>query len=215
MGVPKPFQGDRAAVRRAIGRDTGTIVASFGYLLPHKGLRELIRGFALLRETIEDAHLLMLNALYPVAHSEEEMHACLDELRRLDLRDNVTLVTDFLSEQDVVARLSAADVIVYPYQHTQESASAAVKMGLGSLTPIAVTPLPIFDDILNVSYVLPGTAPESIAEGLVALLSNSAGKSHLMGRQRKWVEAHEWSAVSARLDGLIRGELDARVPLTR
>lgn len=106
-----------------------------------------------------------------------------------------------------MARLAAADIIVYPYQLTQESASAAVKMGLGSLTPVAVTPLPIFSDVAAVSYRLPGTGPADIAEGLTAFLANTGCITSLLDRQKAWAQAHSWVAVSARLDGLIQGEL--------
>jgi glycosyltransferase involved in cell wall biosynthesis len=207
MGLPKPFEGDRTAVRRSLGLDNQTIIASFGYLLPHKGLQELINAFALLRAQVPNAHLLMLNALYPVPDSERERLACLKEIYRLGIQDSVTLISDFLSESDAVARLAAADIIVYPYQITQESASAAVKMGLGSLTPVAVTPLPIFSDVAAVSYHLPGTGPADIAEGLTAFLANTGCITSLLDRQKAWAQAHSWVAVSARLDGLIQGEL--------
>jgi glycosyltransferase involved in cell wall biosynthesis len=207
MGLPPPFTGNRVAVRQSLGLERNTIIASFGYLLPHKGLRELIKAFALLQAKIPNAHLLLLNALYPVAESNEELRACQEEIYRLRVQDSVTLVTDFLEEGEVVTRLAAADIIVYPYQHTQESASAAVKMGLASLTPIAVTPLPIFADIAAVSHILPGMIAVDISDGLETLLADAAGKSVLTERQEAWVAAHAWSNLSARLDGLIRGEL--------
>ena len=209
MGLPEPFAGDRAAMRQSLGLTGKTVIASFGYLLPKKGLPELIRAFARLGESIPDTHLLMLNALYPIVESEAEMRACQEEMEELGVQDRVTLVADFLDEADVVARLAAADVIVYPYQQTQELASAAVKMGLGALTPIAVTPLPIFADIATVSRILPGITPAEIADGLVALLADQAGNAALVERQRAWVAAHAWAKLSARLEGMIRGELQS------
>ena len=209
MGLPQPFTGDRRAVRRSLGLDGKTIVASFGYLLPNKGLPELVRAFALLHASRPDTHLLMLNALYPLDASEQERDACLDEIRRLDVRDSVTLVTDFLDEAVVLARLAAADVVVYPYQRTQESASAAVKMGLGSGTAVAVTPLPIFADVAAISHPLPGTGPAEIAEGLTNLLSDRGRLAALAEQQRTWIATHDWATLSSRLDGLIRGEVGA------
>ena len=139
------------------------------------------------------------------------MLACRQEIDELGVQDRVSLVTDFLDEAEVVARLAAADVIVYPYQDTQELASAAVKMGLGALTPIAVTPLPIFADIATVSRVLPGITPAEIADGLAALLADRAGNAALVERQRAWVAAHAWGKLSARLEGLIHGEVRAKL----
>ena len=201
MGVPPP---PFAPARRA-----GRTVASFGYLLPHKGLRELIGAFALLRRTMPDLHLLMLNALYPVPESEAELRACRQDIARLGLQAHVTLETGFLTEEAVLARLGGADVVAYPYQHTQESASGAVKLGLAALVPVAITPLPIFSDIEHVCHALPGTTSEAIAEGLAALLGDHAGRAALQERQRTWAAAHGWAAISGRLDGLIRGTLES------
>lgn len=209
MGLPHRFDGDRAAVRQSLGLADRTIIASFGYMLPHKGLRELIQAFAVLAGQLPEAHLLMLNALYPVGESDAELQACREEIAELGLSGRVTLVSDFLDEADVLARLAAADVIVYPYQNTQESASAAVKMGLGSLAPVAVTPLPIFADIAPVSYALPGMTPADIAAGLAEFFADPAGHAGLIDRQKAWVAAHAWPKLSARLDDLIRGELRA------
>jgi glycosyltransferase involved in cell wall biosynthesis len=206
MGLPQRKAIDRTALRRAQGMDGRTVIASFGYLLPHKGLRELVAAFALLRRTVPDAHLLMLNALYPVSVSDAELEAIQQDIATLGLADHVTLVTDFIDEASLLERLGAADLIVYPYQETQESASAAVRMGLASLTPVAVTPLPIFADVEGVAHRLPGLAPQDIAEGIATALLQ-ADDAGFAARQADWVAAHAWPILSRRLDGLIRGEL--------
>ena len=42
------------------------------------------------------------------------MRACQEEITRLEVNDNVTLVTDFLSDAEALERLNAANIIVYP-----------------------------------------------------------------------------------------------------
>jgi hypothetical protein len=134
-------------------------------------------------------------------------------ITRLGLSDEVTLVTEFLDETDIISRLAAADVVVYPYQHTQESGSAAIKLGLAALTPVACTPLPIFDDGADVIHRLSGFTPSAIAADLALLLSDTSGFSARRKRQREWVESHAWPHLSRRLHDLIRGEaLDAAMP---
>jgi glycosyltransferase involved in cell wall biosynthesis len=208
MGVPEPVSSEKkGALRRRLGLAKSRLVlASFGYLLPHKGLRELIRATALLRRDMGDVDLLMLNALYPIPESESEYQACRQEIALLGLNGHVTLVTDFLEQSEILARLAASDMVVYPYQETQESASAAVRFGLASLAPVVCTPLAIFDDVEPVISLLPGRAPVDLAEGLSELAKNSARLEAIAKRQRAWVFAHSWSRVGRRLDGLLRGE---------
>lgn len=207
MGLPAAPVGDRAEVRARLGWGAVPVVASFGYLLPGKGLRELIAAVAILRARIPHIRLAMLNALYPVAASAHECWLCWGDIQALGLGDCVTLESDFLDEAEILARLGAADVVAYPYQSTQESASAAVKMGLSALTPIAVTPIPIFDDIAAVAHVLPGLDAASIAAGLEPLLLDGAAAHR---RQQEWVAAHAWPLLSRRLGGLILGCLRDR-----
>jgi glycosyltransferase involved in cell wall biosynthesis len=206
QGAPTPVTVDRRQVRRDLRLTGNPVLATFGYLLPHKGLRELIRAFALIKRRQPQAHLLMLNALYPVPQSAEEHQSCLTEIEAHGLENCVTLTTDYLPDHDVLARLQAADVVVFPYQHTQESASAAVRLGLASLVPVACTPLPIFDDVSNATYQLSGITPEAIAGGITTLLSDKTLRSELAAKQKAWLAAHAWPALSRRLMGLIRGE---------
>ena len=45
------------------------IIASYGFMLPHKGLSELVQAFAAVREKRSDAILFLVNALYPSLES--------------------------------------------------------------------------------------------------------------------------------------------------
>ncbi len=95
-------------------------IASFGYLLPHKGLRQLIEAFALIRRDRPAVDLLLLNALYPVEESKREYDACEKIIHDCGLGEFVNLRTEYISEQDILSELANTDLIVYPYQHTQK-----------------------------------------------------------------------------------------------
>jgi hypothetical protein len=47
----------RSRVRRQV------VISSFGFLLPHEGLCELIEAFSILLRDVQNGHLLMMNAL--------------------------------------------------------------------------------------------------------------------------------------------------------
>jgi glycosyltransferase involved in cell wall biosynthesis len=212
FGLPEPVAGGRIKdpPRHGLGRRgrlrREVVIASFGFLLPHKGLRELIEAFSILLRDVPNGHLLMLNALYPAEESQNEYEACMSAIQAHWLKTHVTLNTNYLSDREIVAQLGTADLVVYPYQNTQESASAAVRLGLASLAPVACTPLPIFDDVAAITHRLPGLGPIDLAAGIAGLLGDEKELFRLADAQRAWVAAHSWAAVSQRLDGLIRGE---------
>lgn len=185
--------------------EIGKIIASYGFLLPHKGLQQLIQAFANLAATDPQLHLLMLNALYPAPQSQHEHRACETLIKSLQLQSRVTLITEYLTDAQCVATLQAADLIVYPYQQTQESSSAAVRTGLASGKPVAVTPLSIFDDVSDAVHRLPGTEPQSLAAGIRTLLANPATCSSQTIKTQQWVATRQWPLLSVRLLNIIDG----------
>lgn len=182
-----------------------TVIASYGFLLPHKGIRELIEAFALLRYGNDDYHLLLVNALYPASVSTETESLCRQRIEELGLQAHVTLITDYLSEQETKQHLSQADLIVYAYQETQESSSAAVRVGLSVGSPVLVTPLAIFADVEEAVHYLPGTSAELIAAGIRHFLQQETPSEEKKSRIAQWFEERDWSMLSRRLVNIIDG----------
>ncbi|RZI43622.1 glycosyltransferase [Herbaspirillum sp. HC18] len=215
QGVLPTPSGSLEGLRQSLGLKNKKVVAAYGFLLPHKGLQQLIRAFALLAKKDAALHLLLVNSLYPAPESEQEEAICRTLIDECRLGSRVTLITDFLTDADSLATLQLADVIVYPYQKTNESSSAAVRMGLAAGRPVAVTPLPIFDDVGDAVHRLPGTEPAQIAEGIRAFLSDPAAMQQQAAKGADWVASRQWPVLSVRLLNLIDGiannvSIDAR-----
>jgi len=195
LHIEPPLPGP---AQQALGLTGHTIIASYGFLLPHKGIPELIEAFARLAKERPDLHLLLVNAQYPVTASAELAETCRQRIAASDLAGRVTLVTDYLPDEESLSWLALADCIVFPYQHTQESSSAAVRWGLTAGKPVLCTPLAIFEDVAEAVTFLPGTTVDSLAAGLRAFLANPTP-----GKQEEWLRAHAWPAVSRRLRNML------------
>ena len=206
VALPTPEQQDQR--RQALGLHGKRIVATYGFLMPHKGLLEMVHAMpALLREH-PDAHLLMVNAWYSEAASAAEQQRLQQAIQALGLAAHVTLDTRFLPEEECAALISLAEVVVFPYQNTEESASAAVRMALATGSAIATTPLPIFSDVAAAAHPLPGTTAPELAQGLCQLLHSYRDPQALaQARQRASQHARQQGAVqlSIRLAHLLRG----------
>jgi glycosyltransferase involved in cell wall biosynthesis len=204
QGVLPTPDGSGESERAALGLSGKRIVASYGFLLPGKGVPQLVDAFAALAAEDPAWHLLLLNARYPAPESEAEEAACRALIAQHDLTGRVTLVTDFLPDAESLARLQMADLIVYPYQQTRESSSAAVRMGLAAGRPVAVTPLSIFEDVADAVHFLPGTDAAALADGIRHVLS-STKPSELVKRAEAWAAPRQWPALSVRLLNIIDG----------
>jgi hypothetical protein len=109
----------------------------------------------------------------------------------------------FLPNEASLQALAACDLIVYAYQGTQESSSAAVRMGIAARRPVLCSPLSIFTDVAEVVRFLPGTRPEDIRDGVQALLADEAGRRQLAERQEAWLERHAWGRVAHLLQEML------------
>jgi len=205
-GVQKRKVANPLSQKQSLGISSESrVIASYGFMLPHKGLEELVRAFALLAEEDPSLYLVMVNSLFPKDVSREIKIRCQQLIRHHGLERRVVLETDFLPDQQSMALLGAADLIVFPYQETAESASGAIRYGLAADRPVACTPLQIFSDVASVVHFLPGTSVEDIAQGIGALLADPKRLASKQEVQRRWLKAHEWGTVGRRLDGMIRG----------
>ena len=167
-GIKEFAIGEKAPSSMDAKNDLHWQIASYGFFLPHKGLIELIDACSILRRRGCDVSLNMINSEYPVPESAALIRHAQCKVAEMNLQSYVKMETKFLPDNESFIHLSDADMLVFPYQETGESASGAVRYGLATGKPVAVTPLPIFEDVHSLVYQLPGITPEEIADGIEA-----------------------------------------------
>lgn len=200
-------------------RDTSFKLASYGFALPHKGLPQLVEAVSMLVAKGADVELRMVNAEYPVGESK----ALIEDIRRkistekLDAR--ISLLTDYLTDDESLRLLANADLVVFPYQGTGESSSAAVRYGLASNRPVAVTPISIFDDVGGAVHRLPGVRSEDLAAGIKTIMSRKNDDRGVFEVAERWRAAHRYSGLGRRLYNMIgalhRARADSRTIASR
>lgn len=197
------------AERPAIENDKEFIVASYGFFLPHKGLLELIMAVNLIKDKGHKIRLSMLNAEYPAPESFDHINEARKLIKNLGLQNIIEINSKYLPEAKSIELLSMADLVVFPYQQTAESSSAAVRSGLSTKKPVAVTPLPIFSDVDGIVHILPGMNSEAIAEGLIDIIKKiKDGEESFHKVQSKadeWRNSHDYRVLGRRLYGMMLG----------
>jgi glycosyltransferase involved in cell wall biosynthesis len=181
------------------------IIASYGFLLPHKGIPQLIEAFSRLQPEFGNLHLLLVNACYPVAESSEEQQRCQRLVQQLGIASRVTMINDFLPAEEFLSLLNLAELIVFPYQHTQESASGAVRQGLAANRPVICSPLNIFDDVADAVQFLPGVTVNDIQQGIKDFLNAPDRVAAQVQRQTQWLQGHHWALLAQRLWNMVIG----------
>ncbi len=75
-------------------------IATYGFFLPGKGLMEIVEAVALAKRRGVNLELLMVNAEYPIEDSPEEIRAVKYRISDLGLSEQITVLTDFLSDRE-------------------------------------------------------------------------------------------------------------------
>jgi glycosyltransferase involved in cell wall biosynthesis len=179
------------------------IISSYGFLLPHKGIKELIEAFSLVKKQIKDSHLLLVNALYPNPISDAYFDECISVINKLDLKKDITIINDFLDDNDSMNYLGCADILVMPYKETQESASGAIRYAISTNKPVLCTPINIFRDVEDIVHFTDDCTMESLASSISELLINETLLLKKKDIQKRWIDAHDWVKLSSRLKNII------------
>ena len=166
-----------------------------------------MQAFKLIHDKKPDSRLIMCNAEYPNSSSRKFVDSLTVLRKDLKLEDAIILNNQYLQENESLEILSKANLIVYPYQFTGESSSAAVRFGLATGKTVAVTPLSIFDDVSPAVHYLEGTSPEQIASGILHLFDEQDNMStDYINKQKeaaRWRESHNFKIISERLYNMI------------
>jgi hypothetical protein len=103
-----------------------------------------------------------------------------------------------------------ADIVVFPYRSSEESSSAAVRMGISARSCIAVTPVALFSDIASACYQLPGESPVDLAAGVLDLLERRSDPVWVAEMQQgieRLAQEFDAAELSDRLLRMMQGHL--------
>ncbi|MBZ0329362.1 glycosyltransferase [Halomonas sp. ANAO-440] len=186
-------------------------IGSFGFLLPHKGVYPLIQAFAGLLKRNEipaDACLRLVTSVRDEVASRQELERCRKLTQTLGIAERVEWHTDYLPMEEVRRLLAECRLVVLPYQFTLESSSAAVRTAVAACRDVATTASPIFDEVRDITWPLPGFSADDIAQGMAEALNASEAQRHEVHQARQeWIDASSWEAIAGHYQGLFEAAL--------
>lgn len=187
-----------ADARQALGLDPARrVLAHFGFLVPDKGVLEVLRAVAELRRSgMNDLYYWVSGAVNPRDDaSRAYFTAVRDEARALGLESHVHLDGEFVSHEAATAAMQAADWVVLNYRTGgAQASSGAVSRALASGRPVAVSRASVFDDVRHAVHTL--DAPLEVA--LARLLESPGLASEIATRSRRHLEEASWPSVARR-----------------
>jgi len=172
------------------------IISSFGFLLPNKGILEIIESLPILQKSYPDILFLAVNAIYPYIISDLYFETCKKRVKELGLSKKVIFFKEYLEEEEIIELLRYSDMIVMPYKETKESSSAAIRFAFSSKKPIIATNVPIFEEFRNEVFTIENCTPKNIAKGIMYLKENKELQEKLIVNIKGKIEEQSWDNIA-------------------
>jgi glycosyltransferase involved in cell wall biosynthesis len=217
-GVPDlPFT-DPNYYKDRFGTPGKPVLLTFGLLSPNKGIENVIRALPRILEEHGDVVYIVSGATHPhIRRREGEKYR--DSLqalaRELGVSSHVIFNNRFVSSEELVEHVGAADIYITPYRQEAQVVSGTLAIALGAGKAIISTPYWHAKDLLadGRGVIVPFDDPDSIARATIRLLDNDAERhamrkrAYLHSRSTTWqktAQAYMASFQQARVERMLR-----------
>jgi len=190
---------------RRIRSGDAPIIGCHGFFLRHKGIDKLIRAAAILRREWPGLKLRLVNARFPNPEHEGAVGECEALARELGIEDAIEWHLDFLPTDKIEQLLAGCDLIVLPYDDSDDSVSGAVRTALASMVPLVATRVKIFGDLGDAIGWADNNDPEVLATTIASLLRSPEKRREIQAGMHAWLTAHDWQRLATTLENMLHG----------
>ena len=191
-GVPDlPFM-DPNYFKDKFGTEGRSVLLTFGLLSPNKGIENVIRALPEILLRHPKVVYIVSGVTHPhIRRREGERYR--EELQtlaaQLGVSDHLILNNRFVSAEELVEHVGAADIYITPYRQEAQVVSGTLAIALGAGKAIISTPYWHAKELLaeKRGVIVPFDSPGAIAQAVIALLENDAER-HAM-RKRAYLHS--------------------------
>ncbi len=176
-------------------------VLTWGLLGPGKGIEWGIEAMALLQDRRPAPHYLVAGQTHPkvMAREGERYRNALERrVEDLSLTGSVRLDGQYLDDPSLAALVAAADVVLLPYDSTEQVTSGVLIEAVAAGKPVVATRFPHAVELLSdgAGIVVPHRDPVSIAEALRRVISNEQVAAAMSRAASAAAPRLRWSSVA-------------------
>ena len=176
-----------ASSKESLGLADHDVILTFGLLSPDKGIEYVIDALPAIVARRPTALYVVVGVTHPhVKESDGESYRFMLEARakRLRMDSHVVFHDRFVSQEELTAFLSAADVYVTPYLQTAQITSGTLAYAVGAGRAVVSTPYRYACELLEggCGALVPVRDAGAIASQVIDILSNESRRRALEQR---------------------------------
>lgn len=205
-GIPDMPFTDPSFYKDGFGTEGKDVLLTFGLLSPNKGIENVIQALPAILSRHNNLVYMVSGVTHPhiLRREGDKYRHYLQKLAKdLGVAANVVFRNRFVSPQELVELIGAADIYITPYKHKGQVVSGTLAYALSAGKAIISTPYLHATELLDEGrgVLVPFDDPQAIAEKTIGLLDNGTAR-HAM-RKRAYLYARDmvWDRVAQQYMG--------------
>ncbi len=200
-GVPDlPFL-DPNFFKDRFGVEGKAVLLTFGLLSPNKGIENVIQALPQILSKHKNVVYIVAGATHPhiLRREGDKYRASLQALaKEIGVESQVIFHNRFVSPEEMVEFIGAADIYITPYRHEAQVVSGTLAYALGAGKAIISTPywhaIELLDD--RRGALVPFQNPNAIAQKTIELLDTPAIRHAMRKRAYQFAREMVWKRVA-------------------
>src|SRR5467141_5307399 len=200
-GIPDVHFTDPNFYKDGFGTEGKDVLLTFGLLSPNKGIENVIQALPRILSRHSNVVYMVAGATHPhLKRREGEQYRLYLQKLAIDLgvQANVIFHNRFVSPQEMVELVSAADIYITPYKHKAQVVSGTLAYALSAGKAVISTPylhaIELLDNERGV--LVPFDDPDAVATKTIELLDNETTRHATRKRAYLYARGMVWNRVA-------------------
>jgi glycosyltransferase involved in cell wall biosynthesis len=205
-GIPDVAFTDPSFYKDAFGTEGKEVLLTFGLLSPNKGIENVIQALPSILSRHSNVVYMVSGVTHPhvLRHEGDKYRQYLQKLAKdLGVESSVIFRNRFVSPQELVEMIGAADIYITPYKHRGQVVSGTLTYALSAGKAIISTPYLHAVELLDEErgILVPFDDPQAIADKTIELLDNATARHAMRKRAYLYTRDMVWDRVAQQYMG--------------
>ncbi len=205
-GIPDLAFTDPQFYKETFGTEGKDVLLTFGLLSPNKGIENVIKALPAILSKHSNVVYMISGVTHPhvLRHEGEKYRLYLQKLAKdLGVEANVIFRNRFVSPEELVEVIGAADIYITPYNHKGQVVSGTLAYALSAGKAIISTPYLHATELLDDGrgVLVPFDDPQALAAKTIELLDNGTARHAMRKRAYLYTRDMVWNRVAQQYMG--------------